>query len=280
MPHKSLLKTLVSNSSVLSGVYTWVRDLPNLWPNTNYRLSQRQAKALPVPSHRLILKVAGTSSIEWFLRSGALAAQNIQDLLAKNGANLQDFNAILDFGCGVGRVIRHWQDLKNVDIYGTDIDPDLVHWCMVNLPFAKFQVNSLNGKLGYEDHTFDLIYALSVFTHLTEELQANWMYEIHRALKPGGYVILTTHGDTYLPRLSPVDQVRYREGKMIIQGAKRKGSNFCNAYHPYSYVCDTLARDFTCLEFQAKGAAGNPSQDIYLFQKPVPLNERHKDNSG
>ena len=75
--------------------------------------------------------------------------------------------AILDFGCGVGRVTRHFRSTCQAQLFGTDINESLINWCQQNLKFGQFQVNPLTGKLAYEDQQFDMIYALSVFTHLS-----------------------------------------------------------------------------------------------------------------
>ena len=60
----------------------------------------------PVPKTELIHLVTGTEDVAWFLKSGALAAESIREISAKNGIDLNRCEAILDFGCGAGRVIR------------------------------------------------------------------------------------------------------------------------------------------------------------------------------
>ena len=73
--------------------------------------------------------------------------------------------SILDFGCGCGRVVRWWRDLP-AEIHGSDFNPTLVRWCRENLPFGVFEVNRPEPPLPYPDDSFDLVYALSVLTHL------------------------------------------------------------------------------------------------------------------
>ena len=60
---------------------------------------------LPIPSPRLLYTIAGTPDSVWFLKAGGLAAESIVGILNKNDLNLDRFGAILDFGCGCGRVI-------------------------------------------------------------------------------------------------------------------------------------------------------------------------------
>ncbi len=221
----------------------------------------------PVPPGRLIYLVANTEDVSWYLDTGALAARSIRAILGGNGLAIEDFGAILDFGCGVGRVTRQWADLRGPAIHGTDYNPRLARWCARRLPFARFGVNHLDRPLAHEAGTFDFIYCLSVFTHLSEAGQAFWMGELARVLAPGGHLLITTHGDHYLPMLAPDEQDRYRSGQAVVQKAGRQGSNDCAAFHPPAYVRQALARGFDVLDMIPEGALGNPSQDLWLLRK-------------
>ena len=161
---------------------------------------------MPIPSPELITLVAGTDDIDWFWKSGALGASSMLEILYKNGLSMEKFDAVLDFGCGIGRVIRHFRNVHGPRYYGTDYNPKLIAWCRHNLKFARFSTNHLIGKLEFKDRQFDFIYALSVFTHLREEQQHFWIKELARILKPGGYLFLTTHGSQhYYANMLPDD---------------------------------------------------------------------------
>ena len=256
------------------------RKVNNNWPSRTHikkwyqrhRLERqnRLQGGVPFPKGELIFLVDGTDDAEWFLRSGRYGAQSLRDILLKNGIQIENFHAILDFGCGVGRVLRYWKNLRGPEIYGTDYNPKLIQWCQANIPFGKFQVNKLKERLEYEDEKFDFIYALSVFTHMTEPQQFLWINELSRVLKPDGYLFITTHGDHYLdyPGLSPEDQIHYREGELVVLCADHEGSNQCAAFHPQSYVRERMARNLSVIDFVPKGATGNPHQDVYLLRKP------------
>jgi SAM-dependent methyltransferase len=215
--------------------------------------------------------VAGTEDVTWFLDSGAEAARGVRAVLGQNGLALESLHSVLDFGCGVGRVLRHWKGLSGPALHGADANPDLIAWCRANLPFARFQVNGLDGGLAAGNVSFDFIYALSVFTHLSEPLQRFWIDELARVLRPGGYLLLTTHGAHYLGRLSPEERDRFRAGRLVVHGSRGEGSNDCAAFHPEPYVRETLARGLDVQDFRAEGALGNPRQDVYLLRKPAPV---------
>lgn len=225
------------------------------------------ADGLPVPPARLIMAVAGTPEIETYLQGGELAAASIRELLAKNGLDLGAFGAVLDFGCGCGRVLRHWADLKNTEVHGTDYNPELARWCAENLPFARIGTNSLAPPLGYRDAQFDFVYALSVLTHLPEPDQLAWMQEFRRILKPGGCLLVSTHGACYLPQLSPAEQEQFQQSRLVVRHGRSAGSNLCSTFHPESYVRGNLTLGFGVADFVPEGARGNPRQDAWLLRR-------------
>lgn len=224
---------------------------------------------LPLPPPKLMHLVAASEDVAWFLEGGRRAASALRNVLARQGVALESLGAILDFGCGSGRVLRHWHDLKGPDLHGTDYNPALIDWCAESLPFARFRVNGLDAGLSYEDETFDLIYALSVFTHLTEARQVFWMTELTRVLRPGGYLFVTVHGTHYLPQLGASDRQRFADGKLVVVGSNREGSNDCAAFHPESYVRQTFRQGLEVVDFVPEGALGNPRQDVVLMRKPL-----------
>jgi SAM-dependent methyltransferase len=223
---------------------------------------------LPVPPARLIMRVAGTPDPAWFLESGRLAAESIRDALDRAGRPVRELGAILDFGCGCGRVTRRWATLDGVAVHGADRNAAAIDWSRRNLAFARFETNTLAPPLPYAARSFDLVYALSVFTHLTEELGLAWAAELERVLRPGGYVLLTAHGDHYRPRLTAEERERYDAGELVVRWSDAVGSNLCSAFHPRAYVRNVLAARLEPVDFVPEGAKGNPHQDVHLLRKP------------
>ena len=216
-----------------------------------------------LPPRRLMVRVAGTADADWFLRGGRAA----YDAIAAR-VPLQERRDVLDFGCGCGRVLRYWGGHDGT-VTGTDRDADAVAWCRGNLPFARLLRNGLEPPLDLPDEGFDLVYALSVFTHLTAELQTAWRDELHRIVRPGGRLLLTVHGRSYLPRLDDAERARFDAGELVVRWGELPGSNLCSAYHPEGYVRDTLARGFDVETFAPEGALGNPTQDLIVLRRAV-----------
>jgi SAM-dependent methyltransferase len=228
------------------------------------------AGGLPVPPPRLRTEVAGTPGLDWFLESGRQQAEIIRAAVERHRGRLEEVRRMLDFGCGCGRVLRHWAELETPEIHGSDFNERLAGWCAANLPFVRASVNGLAPPLGYESERFDLVYAVSVFTHLPHDLERAWIEELSRIVEPGGLILLTTHGDSYADRLDPEERARYDAGDPVVRWPRVAGSNLCTTFHPEAYVRDRLAPAMELLEFASEGGTvGGRRQDLAVFRKPA-----------
>ena len=224
---------------------------------------------LLLPPPEFVALVTGMPQVQPFYWSGLLGARCIRGLLNKNGFDINRFDAILDFGCGCGRVMRHWKTLNGPRLFGTDYNPYLIDWCRKAFSFAQFSVNELSPPLAYNDAQFDLVYTISIFTHLEASLQLAWMTELSRVLKPGGILFLTVHGATRIASLPLAQQQQFAAGEMVVHSPELSGSNHCATYHPEAYVRDVLARELTIVDF-IPGGAKDANQDVFLLRKPIP----------
>lgn len=113
---------------------------------------------------------------------------------------------VLDIGCGVGRLaVPLTRTLGPKGGYeGFDVAPYMIDWCTRNITAShpNFRFTHANVKTStashdkgvdaaeyvfpYQDATFDLAYAGSLFTHLTPAAATNYLRQIARVLKPGG----------------------------------------------------------------------------------------------
>jgi SAM-dependent methyltransferase len=223
----------------------------------------------PIPPLPYIVSAVCVPDVPYYLQTGRLAAAGIQDVLARHGTQVRELSTILDFGCGCGRVIRWWTSLRSTLLFGSDYNVRHVRWCQRHLPFARVEANHPMPPLRYGEEQFDLVYALSVLTHLPEGMQHPWVAELRRVLRPGGHLVISTHGRHFIGRLTPHERQRFDSGRLVVRNSDAAGTNLCCAFHPESYVRNTLSDGLTMVECALHGAAGNPCQDLYLLQKPV-----------
>jgi SAM-dependent methyltransferase len=226
------------------------------------------ADGLPLPPARLRAQVGPAhADASYFLASGREHADLIRQLLREDGTPVEELGALLDWGCGCGRVLRQWAVLPSTHVAGCDIDRRMIQWCERNLPFVDVAVTGMSPPLPYGADAFDLVYAFSVFTHLTEPLQHEWIAECRRVLRPGGHLLISTLGEHYasLDRLTSSELEAFKGGNVVVLYERSAGTSLCSAYHPPQYVRDRLAAGFDHVSFREAADAGR--HDLHLFRK-------------
>jgi len=229
----------------------------------------RAAEGIPLPPARLRAQAGPRhADAAFFLRSGRRHAELIRTLLQENDSSIDEIGELLDFGCGCGRVMRHWSQLPHTRVFGCDINSKMIEWCTTHLHFVDATINDISPPLPYEDSRFDLVYAFSVFTHLPEELQHSWIHECFRVLRPDGFLLFSTLGEYYLSlkRLTEAERRAFLDGELVVLYETSPGTSLCSAYHPPHYVQGNLAKDFDLVSFLPNADDGR--HDIHLFRKP------------
>jgi SAM-dependent methyltransferase len=102
---------------------------------------------------------------------------------------------VLDFGCGPGRTLeRFLSEAEVAEIWGVDIDAESIERVnRAHCPPLRAQQCGYAPPLDFGNNSFDLAWAISVFTHLADN-SIPWLLELHRLLRPGGLLIATYMG--------------------------------------------------------------------------------------
>lgn len=221
------------------------------------------ADGLPLPPPRLRVLVSGTPDVPYFLSSGQAQTDLLIALLQRHGADVRDMGALLDFGCGCGRLARWWSTLAGPEIHGCDYNATLAAWCREHLPFMQAQVNDLEPPLPYAKQSFDFVYALSIFTHLPDRLQNAWLAELGRVIRPGGHLFLSVHGADVTDRLSDSERKRFDAGRSSFSSRRLREPTSATHFiqKPISCACCTPMASPSSTEYQRtqKFASINPS---------------------
>jgi SAM-dependent methyltransferase len=228
----------------------------------------------PMPPARLRALVGRSADPGQFDAHGRVSVEMIARTLTKVEVDIASLDSILDFGCGCGRVARHLSALVGPELHGCDSNPALVAWCDENLDFMDARVNGPLPPLPYDNHRFDLVYAISVFTHLTAPLATLWLDELVRVLRPRGLLLLTTHGIVFRRLLSAAERGAFDRGELVVQRPRMAGTNACAAFHPRSYGEEWLAGRFESVRFFGDGANRPFRQDVYVATRARSLPSR------
>lgn len=130
---------------------------------------------------------------------GLYEADMVVDALASAGVDVARVGAALDFGCSSGRVLRVLASAyPDTRWHGCDPNGDAVAFAAEAIPAAQLFVSGNHPPLDLSDASLDLVYAISIWSHFAPELGLQWLEEMQRLIRPGGHLMLTTHGTTTL----------------------------------------------------------------------------------
>lgn len=188
---------------------------------------------------------------------------------------------ICEWGCGPGRVIRHLEEIEGfdkVEIFGTDYNANSIEWCNKNIKKMHFLKNNLEPPLQLESEFVDCVYAISVFTHLSEQMHYAWIKELFRIIKPNGIVIFTTHGDLYAKSLLPSEKAKYDSGLLVIENQFKEGKKYFSAFHPPKFVKDKLLKDYTVVKHISNPTEYQLEQEVWVVKKRTSANKTSNDS--
>lgn len=225
---------------------------------------------LPLPPEVLRQRTHGATDPASFVAVGRRCAEDLAAALTAIGQPLECFGRVLDFGCGCGRTLR-WllPQYPQTAFFGSDTDSAVVQWCGAQLPAAGFLVNQDVPPLGCADASFDLIYAISVFTHLDEEYQRSWLHELRRLVRPGGLVLLSLHGADHVGLPPPLVARLAARGLLFLDSGHWQhtfAAWYQDTFHTRAYVETHFTDYFTLLDYQP--ARINGLQDLAVLQRP------------
>jgi SAM-dependent methyltransferase len=155
-------------------------------------------------------------------------------------------------------------------LVGADIDSEAIAWCNRSMSdVAKFVVNPAMPPAPFEDGFFDLIYSVSVFTHLPEDMELAWIAEMARLLAPQGILVASLHGDNDFDAVgsaSARDEFN-RTGFCYLRSSGTAGlpDFYHGSFHKPSYVGRQWGQHFNMLDYEPRGI--NHHQDACVCEK-------------
>jgi SAM-dependent methyltransferase len=202
---------------------------------------------------------------ESYLRQGSHHAAYVAALIRRHRPEV---STIAEWGCGPMRVLRHMPSHfpPPARLVGLDYNPRTISWCRANFAGIEFLQNDLAPPLPLATASVDVIYAISVFTHLSEPLHHAYVADLMRCLVPDGILIVSLHGDRYRDRLDAEEQLAYDLGKLVVRSRTIEGSRAFGAFHPPAFVRDRMFRDATILEHDTADHIEGFRQDHWVVR--------------
>jgi SAM-dependent methyltransferase len=172
---------------------------------------------------------------------------------------------------------------------GCDVDAAAITWAARHRPELEWSLSGEEPPLPFRAQSFDLVYSISVFSHLDEVRQDRWLHELARIMRPGGIALLSVHGAHAFEH--------FRSGEVTSGWCRREafarsplggaefvfepyvrsfwnaidlpgvGADYGLAFHGAGYVRERWRRTFELLAMRPRAITG--WQDLVVLRAPA-----------
>ena len=135
-----------------------------------------------------------------YLSDGWRTLSELMLLMEQAGASLTDMKQVLEFAAGYGRFTRHLVKAIPGRVTCADVLPGTVEFVRDEFGVEAFYSNHDPAEIAYP-RQYDLVFVLSLFTHLPVRMWAPWLQSLARAVRPGGLLVVSVHNEAVAPYL-------------------------------------------------------------------------------
>ena len=207
----------------------------------------------------------GERAIQEYMSDGRNSAEKLK-FICKDVLNIKkDTIKLLEFSSGYGCVTRHIEP-GLFDVTSCDINPEAIEHVG-----KKFGVKTIlaprRPKEIKPEQKYDVVFALTFFSHVNEENFGKWLKALYECVVPGGYLIFTAHGETSNKN---VIKAKLKDGFYFKQHAKGVnipiGDNGVSV-STYDYVNKVCKEHLKCNMLSFREAYWWQHEDLYIIKK-------------
>lgn len=209
----------------------------------------------------------------------------IVSALKRAGMAPIDHARYLDFGCSSGALVRNLAAaFPGSRWHGCDPVADSIAWAKTNISNVDFYSSAQNPPLAYSDRSFNGAYAVSIWSHFSEQAAMAWFAEMHRLISPGGFLVFTTHGIRSIYYYLSENKILFDTAKSLMRAMSETGYGFQpvwesgskeadfletndwgNAYFTLGWVTAHLGAQWRVCDYLP--GINQCNQDIYVLQR-------------
>ncbi|MDR2128668.1 MAG: class I SAM-dependent methyltransferase [Burkholderiaceae bacterium] len=207
----------------------------------------------------------------------------ISEALHGCGRAMAPGGTYLDFGCSSGRVIRTLSvACPESKFMGCDPNAKTIEWARQAMPSIHFFVSPERPPLNIGDGAIDGAYAISIWSHFSERAAWDWLDEMHRVIRPGGFILFTAHGFGSLEYYTESNLMPQAQKRAAAAAMNRAGHFFVDVFGPQgdwgvgksdwgqffvnpAHVIQNLRGKWALLDFVPRRSENN--QDVYLLER-------------
>ena len=132
------------------------------------------------------------SAVEYYFNDGSGSCRKLASLMSIY-LKLDRAPDVLEFASGYGMVSRHLKKQSGINLWSCDIHQGAVAFLKDEIGVRALLSSSFPETLSLPQ-SFDVIFVLSLFSHLPITTWCRWLVRLTQALRPNGIIIFTTHG--------------------------------------------------------------------------------------
>ncbi|EHL24498.1 type 12 methyltransferase [Acidovorax sp. NO-1] len=228
-------------------------------------------------------EIAQADDIYRFFEAHPLSNNPLRDYLADGWRTMSELvllleevdhpllraQSVLEFASGHGRFTRHLVKALGVDrVVVSDVVEDAVCFARETFGVQGFVSAPVPEQVQW-DRQHDLVFVLSLFSHLPHATWSRWLERIYGMVSPGGVLVFTTHGAEAVRKQGVVlDENGYffapSSESQAIDG-QEYGTTFTSEAYVRAHIADHL-RGATLLKFAPRQFWHH--QDAYVVKKP------------
>lgn len=202
-----------------------------------------------------------------YLSDGWRTMVELMTILEHVNRPLLKFNSMLEFAAGFGRFTRHLAKALPGKVTCSDVQAESVDFLKKSFGvdgfYSSHEPDTLNFPAQYE-----LVFALSMFTHVPLEMWGPWLKCMYRGVAPGGLLVITIHNEDAAKKMG----VQFSErGDHFIRSSESTsldsavyGTTFTTAQCAIKTIEDALQQTILAHEKIAFWTG----QDAIIIQKP------------
>ena len=251
---------------------------PNSWPSLRASI-KKYALAYEVVNDihhadyifRFILDNSPTytEAIKNYFHDGHNSAKKLANILADLEIKQIRKTSLLEFASGYGMVTRHLiKELNPIRITSCDIHEQATEFLNSRMDVEVILSQSIPENIDFKE-TFDVVFALSFFSHMPDTSFGRWLKTLYRAVKPNGYFIFTTHGNASTKHINceiPESGIWF---KPISEQKDLNMNEYGTSCVSLNYVERQVKQHLHTNIFSYKEAAWWEHQDLYIIKKEV-----------
>lgn len=206
-------------------------------------------------------------AIEYYFNDGAKSTSKLKSLLEEICKFESPRLELLEFASGYGCITRHAKNIMpEIDWTACDIHEQAIAFIEDKLA-TKAILSKSDPRQFSTAKKYDVVFALSFFSHMPKSTFTLWLNSLASCLKPGGYLIFTTHG---LVSRKYTGDVRFdRDGFYFLADSEQKDldkAEYGTTVTKPKYVIDRISNDTPLsLKYFQEGCWWG-HQDLYVAQ--------------